>query len=258
MHPVTDVISVSDYCRRATQAHGFLAPGRIQRLYNGVNISRVNTNAETAAHFRRSHGIRPDSIVATQISWMIPEKGVADFLEAGRAALTKAPQMHFLVVGEGQYRPEYEALAAKLGMAGRVTFTGRVEDPFQSGVFAATDMLCQFSRWNEAFGWTMAEAMAHYKPVIATRVGGIPEVVTDGVTGILVNAQDRSAMTEAMLRLAGDAPLRWQMGVAGRRRVESDFEVSANVARLLEIYGVADRASVKEQWALPKAAGSRY
>jgi len=127
-----------------------------------------------------------------------------------------------------------------MGIADHVTWTGMVGDPFGEGVFAAADVVCQFSRWEEVFGWMIAEAMAHEKPVIATRVGGIPELIEEGVSGHLVGRSDTAAMSRHILELLADPELRRRMGVAGRAIVAERFDLRKNVAQLVEAYGITN------------------
>jgi glycosyltransferase involved in cell wall biosynthesis len=113
-----------------------------------------------------------------------------------------------------------------------------IDDPFAEGVFQAADVVCQFSRWEEVFGWMIAEAMAHGKPVVATRVGGIPELIEDGVNGYLVGRGDAPAMSDRILMLLGDPGLRNRMGEAGRAVVADKFDLRTNVAQLIKSYGI--------------------
>jgi glycosyltransferase involved in cell wall biosynthesis len=128
--------------------------------------------------------------------------------------------------------------AAALGIEDRITWTGMVEDPFGEGVFAAADVVCQFSRWEEVFGWMIAEAMAHGKPVVATRVGGIPELITNGESGFLVEREDTAAMSKRLLTLLADRELRVRMGQVGRETVWEKFDLRKNVTQLIRAYGI--------------------
>jgi glycosyltransferase involved in cell wall biosynthesis len=171
---------------------------------------------------------------------MIPEKGIADFLAAARLVLAQNSKVQFVLVGDGAKRDEYMEKADALGIAGHVTWTGMVEDPFGEGVFAAADLVCQFSRWEEVFGWMIAEAMAHGKPVVATRVGGIPELIEEGLSGYLVSRGDTAAMSERILRLIGDIELRQRLGANGRDTVAARFDLRKNVTQLIGSYGIGE------------------
>ena len=120
-----------------------------------------------------------------------------------------------------------------------MTWTGMIEDPFGEGVFDAADVVCQFSVWEEVFGWMIAEAMAHGKPVVASRVGGIPELITDGVSGHLVDRGDTEVMSERILKLLADPELRASMGQAGRETVAAKFDLRKNVSQLVRSYGIS-------------------
>jgi glycosyltransferase involved in cell wall biosynthesis len=184
------------------------------------------------------HRIPPDRVLVTQVSWIIPEKGVPDVLEAARIALLEEPGLHFAFVGDGKYREEYSRRAAESGIASHVTWTGLVKDPMGEGVFSATDVSCQASRWEEAFGLVVAEAMAFGKPLVATRAGGIPEIVEDGVTGYLVARRDAAALAEKFVTLARDPDLRRRLGLAGGHRAADLFDLQKNVKLMVELYRI--------------------
>ncbi|HEY0431128.1 MAG TPA: glycosyltransferase family 4 protein [Pyrinomonadaceae bacterium] len=237
--PLTRVISVSKYGYKCMTAFDLLPQRRFEMIYNGVDLSRVNTDPQRASDFRRRYSIPAERAIVTQVSWIIPEKGIDDFLETARLVTEQNRNVQFVLVGEGAAREQYMKDAEAMGIADRITWTGMVEDPFGAGVFAAADVVCQFSRWEEVFGWMIAEAMAHAKPVVATRVGGIPELITDGVTGHLVDRGDTTAMSRSVLRLLGDPVLRVRMGEAGRETVSAKFDLRKNVAQLISSYGIA-------------------
>jgi glycosyltransferase involved in cell wall biosynthesis len=237
--PLTKVICVSRYGYDCMTSFDLLPRNRFEMIYNGVDLSRVKNDPALAIDFRRRYSIPADRAIITQVSWMIPEKGIADFLQAARLVLALNRRVQFVLVGDGAHREQYISDAAALGIADHVTWTGMVADPFGEGVFAAADVVCQFSRWEEVFGWMIAEAMAHGKPVIATRVGGIPELIDEGVSGHLVSRSDTVAMSERILELLNDVDLRRRMGAAGRATVAERFDLRKNVAQLIEAYGIA-------------------
>jgi len=245
-YPMTGVICASDYGYLSNSTGDLLPRERYHRVYNAVIIGDDDSFAR-AHHFRRKYGIPEDRLLIAQLSWMIPEKGILDVLEAARQVVASNPRAHFALVGDGAYLEQFKQRAVDLGIENHVTWTGNIDNPYAEGVHAAADVLCQMSRWEEVFGFVIAEGMAARKPVVATRVGGIPELVEDGRTGFLVERGDSKAMAEKLLVLLDDARLRRDMGERGRLAAEALFDVRKNVAQVLQLYGIAaaaDRTSV--------------
>jgi len=236
--PLTRVISVSNYGYRCMTTADLLPQSRFEMIYNGVDLSRIKADSLRALDFRRRYSIPPERTIVTQVSWIIPEKGISDFLETARLVTQQNRNVQFVIVGDGAYREQYMKDAAAMGIEDGVTWTGMVEDPFREGVFAAADVVCQFSRWEEVFGWMIAEAMAHGKPIVATNVGGIPELVSEGLSGFLVQRSDTAGAAEKLMRLLQDSELRREMGEAGRKLVADKFDLKTNVAQLIELYNL--------------------
>ena len=165
---MTKMFCVSSFVHRCDVAYGAMPPNRLETLYNGVDLC-ARKRRVAGAEFRRRHAIPEDRVLVVQAGLLRQEKGVADFLNAAKAVLQEEAGVHFILAGEGPQRQEYERMAAELGISGRVTFTGRVRDPLGEGFWAACDIACQVSRWQEAFGLTIAEAMAAGRPLIGTR-----------------------------------------------------------------------------------------
>jgi L-malate glycosyltransferase len=237
--PLTKVFSVSNYGYRCMTSLCLLPRERFEMIYNAVDLSRVCDEAQRGVDFRKRYAIPADRAIVTQVSWMIPEKGIDDVLRTARLVIAQYPRVQFVLVGDGAHREMYTKQAEAMGIGDHVTWTGAVADPFGEGVFAAADVVCQFSRWEEVFGWMIAEAMAHGKPVVATRVGGIPELIDDGVSGCLINRGDIQAMSKTVLMLLNDPELRARMGKSARQKVSTTFELRANVQKLIRLYGVS-------------------
>jgi len=244
--PLTRVICVSNYGHVCMSSFGLLPRDRFQMIYNGVDLSRVKSDRQQAIDLRRRDSIPLDRSIVTQVSWIIPEKGIIDFLETARIVSRQNRNVQFVIVGDGGYRQECMSRAVEMGIEDRVTWTGMVEDPFGEGVFEATDVVCQFSRWEEVFGWTIVEAMAHGKPVVTTRVGGIPELVQDHESGYLVDRGDTKTMSNKVLTLLNDASLREYMGSKGKNIARQKFDLRNNVAKLIASYGLEECRSVAD------------
>jgi glycosyltransferase involved in cell wall biosynthesis len=235
--PLTGVISVSGYGYRNFAARDLVPKQRFHVVYNAVDVERAAAGGCTA-DFRQRYGIPPGRLVVTQVSWLIPEKGVDDFVAAAREVIAAEPRAHFVIAGDGAHGPNLERMVQELGIAAHVTFTGPVADPLADGLFAASDVVCQLSRWEEVFGYVNAEAMACGRPLVGTRVGGIPEIIQDGITGFLVERRDVKAMAARILELLRDPDLRQRMGETGREVCRERFNLKANVAQLVRVYAL--------------------
>jgi len=240
--PYAKILCVSDYGYQCMTAVDVLPRDRFQMIYNGIATSRV-TSGTTAAHrFRERFSIPLERAIVGQVSWLIPEKGIDDFLEVARRVTSELPEVQFVWVGDGAARERYVQEAAAKGLRDRITFTGMIDDPMGEGVFQAFDVVCQFSRWEEVFGWMIAEAMAHRRPVVATRVGGIPELIVHGESGYLVERSSIESMSQRVIELLKDPDQRARMGQAARRIVEANFDMTTNVGQLIQSYGLASSA----------------
>ena len=147
--------------------------------------------------------------------------------------------VHVLFVGDGPERDGLEQLARDLHMRGRVHFAGRLPNLPNLHHLFDVSVLCSTT---EAFPNSLLEAMAAGRPVVASRVGGIPDAVQDGVTGFLVTPGDGSALADRLTRLVVDPELRTTMGEAGRKRVEADFTAPAAMGALMKVYRTATRS----------------
>lgn len=153
----------------------------------------------------------------------------------------------------GKLRPELEKLAAELQVADVVQFVGWQSDVV--GFLKQIDVMAMPSLW-EAFGLSAAEAMAIEKPVVASRVDGLPEVVEDGVTGILVPPAEPEPLARAILQLADDPARRRAMGTHGRNRVEALFSLDSMIERHEAFYECLGNERRNERVPVRQVAGA--
>ena len=204
----------------------------IRRIYNGVDLSRYE-NQEPCCTLPEEYGMEPGSQIVGVVARLEPEKGHPTLLEAWPAVLRSAPDAYLLIVGEGSRRDALEALARDLHIAHRVVFTGRRDDV--PAVTAALDVAVLPS-YREAQGLSILEALALSRPVVASDVGGIPEVITDGATGLLVPPHDPDALAAAIVRLLRDHPYADTLGRAGHDMVHDRFDIGTMVGLVQQIY----------------------
>jgi len=208
--------------------------GRFAVIPNGVDLSRF-AEAVPPSSLRGEFAIPSGAPLVGVIARLEAEKGHRYLLDAWPAVLRSAPDAWLLIVGEGSEADALRAQAASLGrsVARRIAFTGRRED-----ISSLTAELCVavLPSLREAQGISILEAMARRRPVVATSVGGIPEVITSGVDGILVPPEDPPALAAAIGSLLADPALRERLGEAGYRTVRDRFSIDAQVHRIEAVY----------------------
>ena len=204
----------------------------VQRIYNGVDLSRYD-HQEPCCTLPEEYGLEPGSQIVGVVARLEPEKGHATLLEAWPAVLRAVPDCYLLIIGEGSRRESLEAQARDLRIAHRVIFTGRRDDV--PAVTAALDVAVLPS-YREAQGLSILEALALSRPVVASNVGGIPEMITDGVNGLLVPPHDADALASAIILLLRDHPYADALGRAGHDMVHDRFCIDLMVDQIQRIY----------------------
>jgi glycosyltransferase involved in cell wall biosynthesis len=204
---------------------------------NAVDTMRYRP-PEDVNRLRRSLAIDGASHIVTIVGSVSERKGHRDFLDGAKRILERRPLTLFLVLGDdiegkGAYRVAMEDYARSLGIASRVRFLGFHADTVDW--VAASDVIVLPSS-KEGLPLSLAEAHGCGKPVVATRIDGIPEVVEDGVSGFLFEPHDVAAMSAAVTRLLEDEPLKIAMGAAGRHRAERIFSQQIHAAKVQEVY----------------------
>jgi glycosyltransferase involved in cell wall biosynthesis len=190
-------------------------------VYNGVDLSRF----EPA---RGSGGLEVGTIGRIE-----QQKNLDGFIEAAAAVYSRRPDARFRVAGTGSELARLESAVAARGLSGVVSFEGTTNDA--AGFLAELDQFWLTSNW-EGTPNVVLEAMASAVPVIATRVGGTPEIVADGRTGVLVDKGDMNAVAEASLRLAADSALSSRLALAARADAQQRFSLAAMVAATTGVY----------------------
>jgi glycosyltransferase involved in cell wall biosynthesis len=203
--------------------------GKVAKVYNGADLARF----ADAVSFRESLPCEPDDVLVAIVGTITERKGQDRILRVWDELVARCPRMRLLVVGETSGSAEDEAYLAALPNRDhpRVHFLGMRRDV--PAIMKSTDMLLVPSR-HEGMGQVTVEAMACAVPVIGANTGGIPEVVVDGETGIIIDGDSPQEMTEAVLRLAESPELRARMGAAGRERVEAHFNRPVQMRKVLE------------------------
>lgn len=202
-------------------------------VFNGIDIAKFSNMTQTRQSVRQSLGLSPKSIVCITVGRLVPVKGQSDLIDALPDVLAEYPDTHILIVGEGELRDDLLQQTQTLNLEDHVHFLGwRTDIP---NLLGASDIFALPSL-NEGLGLVLIEAMAQHLPTIATQVGGVPEVVLDGKTGLLVPAQSATKMSEALNDLIANPQKREHMGEAGYQRAVEHFSIQSTVEKTAAIY----------------------
>ena len=206
-------------------------PAKIEVIYNAVDWAQLAASEDRDA-LRAQFGVPHGAPVAGIIARLTEQKAHVHLFEA-MAKTTGLEGLHLLVVGDGHLRGSLETLSSSLGLADRIHFLGARRD--LGNILNAIDMFVMPSLW-EGVPLSMVLAMGAGLPVVATRVAGIPEVVHDGETGLLVQPAEPVLLGAAMSKLVHDAALRARLGAAAKARVLPRFGVDGYVASVTKLY----------------------
>jgi glycosyltransferase involved in cell wall biosynthesis len=242
-------------CQHTNDLYGKLGvPERYRRTVGyGIDPAGFDPSNADGARVRRELGLSDGTVVVGQVAWfygaLMPPvappgfegrgiKGHEDLLAAARIVLDKRPDVRFLIVGDGfgeagvRHFEDMRRLAAELGVADAVIFAGRRSDLVD--VLASFDVSVQASL-SENYGGTI-ESLLMERPMVATRAGGMPEVVIDGETGLLVPVRDPEALASAILRLVEDPELGRRLGEEGRVRMLAGHTIQHTIEDVIDVY----------------------
>lgn len=226
------IIAVSGAVADFLQRQGY-DPARIRMVHHGIADLAARLPADARTRTRRELGLADDEACLLMAARIVPAKGHDTALRA--LARLREQRWTLLLAGDhhGDLGPQMQALARELGIADRVRFLGLREDV--PALMAAADLLLAPSR-REALSLTLLEASACALPIVATRVGGIGEVVEDGASGALVAPDDPTALAAAIAPLLADPARRAAFGTRARQRFEAGFTENAMFDRTIAVY----------------------
>ncbi len=222
------------------------APDRIRHIPIGIDVDRFGTPAN-GSRVRRELDIAPDALVVGLVGRLHPWKGQLILVRAAAEVLRTHPDTFFLLIGDSafpkhdHYRDSIETLIQNMGISDQVQLTGTREDI--PDVMSALDV-CVVPSMHEPYGLVAIEAQAASVPVIASNVGGLPEIVVDGITGCLVPSGDNTKLASAIINLLNDKKMRLMMGQAGRVNAVEHFSIRAMTRKTESLY--SELSSIEE------------
>lgn len=231
------VVAISEAIGREAVSAGFPS-GKVHRIPHGIDMSEyAPVNAGRKIAQRGILGLPTDKTLVTYTGRLIEGKGL-ETLFAAMPALADIPELHLVLIGSGSgqvisIEPWLRKQAEAAELRGRVTFTGRVDNV--AAYLQASDIFV-FPTLDEALGMSAVEAQACGLPAVASRTGGVPDIVEDGVTGILVPPGDAGALASGLRSLLADKGLRERFAAAARARAEERFALRTSVGRYAELF----------------------
>jgi L-malate glycosyltransferase len=204
---------------------------RAVTVHEGIDLDRVDS--APPANLHQDLWLPHQAPIVGNVAALVAHKGQRHLIEAARLVRPQVPDARFVIAGEGELRPALERQIKDHHLEKHVLLAGFRPDVLS--VHKAFDIFVM-SSVTEGLGTSLLDAMAAGKPVVATRAGGIPEVVIDGETGFLVPPRDHDAMAGAIVKLLKDDALRHRMGKAGRARVQTAFSAERMVQETLRVY----------------------
>ncbi|MCG8430489.1 MAG: glycosyltransferase family 4 protein [Candidatus Omnitrophica bacterium] len=229
------VIAVSEQVKRHLEDDFGVAAERIAVVHNGIDFSCLRSRERGAevARIKKSLGLRGDVPAAGIIARLSDVKGHRYLIEAMREVKQRFPGVQLLVAGDGKMRAELVELRARLRLEGTVVFVPEVRDI--PAVLSAIDIFVMPSL-QEGLGLALMEAMAAGCAVVASNVGGIRTLVTDGETGLLAEPGSPESIARSLLRLLGDAGLRERLGARAQEYIRAHFSQEKMVRETEEVY----------------------
>jgi L-malate glycosyltransferase len=223
-------VCASDAIRKMVIADG-VPPTRVVTVHEGIDLGRVA--AAPPADLHAELWLPHHAPIVGNVAALVPHKGQRHLIEAAAIVIQKVPDARFVIAGEGELRPQLERQIKDHHLEKHVFLAGFRPDILS--VHKAFDIFVM-SSITEGLGTSLLDAMACGKPIVATTAGGMPEVVADGLTGLLVPPRDHDAMAAAIVKLLTNAAARAEMAAAGLARVRTMFSADRMVQDTLAVY----------------------
>ena len=242
-------VAASEAIRQMLVADGVSAD-RTATVHEGIDLQHVEAAPPVNVH--ETFWLPHEAPVVGNVAALVPHKGQRYLIEAAHRVVQEIPDARFIVLGEGELRAPLERQVQEHHLGKHVLLPGFRTDVL--GCMKSFDVFAM-SSVTEGLGTSLLDAMACERAIVATRTGGIPEVVEDGVTGLLVPPRDAEALAKAIRTLLTDRALRERLGKAGLRRVRERFTVDRMVAATLRVYARLARRPHAGDTVRPSAGG---
>lgn len=218
----TKLVAISNYEKLSAIENRITSAQKIKVIFNGIDVENINSQLFENGITRELLGIRNDAYIIGMVGRISAQKSPDVFVRAAAKIRDSIPESYFIIVGDGDQRSEIERLINETGLKQSVTITGWVDNPLPYTMLF--DQALLLSRW-EGFGLVLAEYMKLGKPVVATEINAIPDLITDHDNGLLVEVDNVQQIVDAVLNIYHDKGLRNKLVSNGMKRVDAFFDV---------------------------------
>ena len=238
------LITVSNLNKKKAIDLKLAKPDRFVNIYSGIDLNHFHVEVNTS-HKRMELSLPQDHFLVGMVGRLSPQKAPQFFIQAAADVAQDNPNVTFLLVGDGELRDGLEKLTDELGLKKRIRFLG-VRDDIPE-ILGILDVFVLSSLW-EGLGRALTEAMAMARPIVATSVEGVPELVDDHKTGILVPPKDPKALAAGIKKVLRDRSLAIQLGQNAQKRVLKDFGVDTMIAEIDDLYKHLISQKMGNEW----------
>ncbi len=226
------IIVVADYLKKNLIRYEWFDPSKIMTIYNGIDGSKFKAKFDKS-EIKKGLGLSENSRIIGIVARLDPIKNHKSLIMTMQSVIKKFPEAILLIIGDGPIRDELEVFVEKCDLKKNVIFLWMRHDIPQLLSVMDIFVLCSMS---EGLPITLLEAMAAGKPIVATHVGGIPEVIEHNINGLLIPSDNIEALLDAIIELLRDTEKAKELGAAAERKFESNFSLSLMVEKYQEVY----------------------
>lgn len=231
------LIAVSQYTKKELTEFYNISEEKIHVIYNGVDIQKFKPSSRNKADLKRELGLAPDRKMILFVGRLYSRKGLPTLLQAARGVVKGFKNTQFVISGGGfkQNEEKLQKLARKEGIEDNVSFVGYFPDEKLPDLYAAADIFVLPALY-ENFPFAILEAQSTGLPVVSTRVGGIPELIVDKHSGLLIDPGDHEQLADAIIKLLQDSSFAEKLGEKARQLIEEKFAWSLVTSQVIDLY----------------------
>ena len=232
------IIVVSNELNNQVMKEYFINPNKVYTIYNGIDTGYFQPNRTKGYIIRQKYGIKKDEKLIIVSGNLEYQKGIHTAIKAFNSVLNKFNKMKLMVIGKGAYEKKLREMADKLNLANKVIFTGYISYNSIADYYNACDLFLMPTLRVEGFPMVLAEVMACEKTIIASKIGGIPSSIDDGINGILLPPGDINLLSQNIIKVLNDKNFADRLAKNGRQRAVNEFNKEKMIVETIKVFEI--------------------